>query len=165
MEKEETSKEKPIKAVVLDNESMDVQDIKLDTESISYGEKTLNVDIKKVFTETNWSLRLFYHFIPFFSRVKQQYLFFDLTKGDSQTATKDGGQTIEPVGLEKFDPTRMISAEEADLMIHETATLGAVKNIVQAIGGKGFSPKLLMFIIIIVVIIAVVAMQTMGMLY
>lgn len=113
---------------------------------ITHNGKTLKLTkdeiMQKIFTEKNW-----------FGDAKRYYVFCKLI---------DSG-TLELIGLEEFNPYRAISAEEADIMVHEGVTMRGVRNLITRATGKGGSNKLLVFIIILVVIVTVAYMKAQGM--
>lgn len=115
------------------------------TSEITHNGKSLKLDkdkiLQKIFTEKSW-----------FGNAKRYYVFCKLTNGE-----------LELIGLEEFNPYSAISAEEADIMVHESITMRGARNLVSKIKGKGGPKKIWMFIIILVVIISVVYMKMQGM--
>lgn len=98
--------------------------------------------LKKTFAQMNWH-----------GGVKQLFSFCRLPK--------DGEPGL--IGLDEFDPYKTISAEEADIMLHENVTLRGVKHLVTKIAGRGGLPRgWLLFAIILIIIIAIV-MKSQGM--
>lgn len=112
--------------------------------TITHDGKQLKFDrdevVQKLFTEKNWR-----------GKPKRYYVFCKLD-----------GETPELIGLEEFSPYNAISAEEADIMVHESVTMRGARNLVSKIGVKGGSRKLMVFLIILVTIIGVVVMASQG---
>lgn len=133
-------KEKPIKALVMGTGTLDEYDIgtidKMKTD-VKHGDYTLKPDTKKIFNERG-----------FFGGIKQRYLFFNTL--DSTVGP------LEPMGLDTFDPTVAVSAEEADMDIHETATAGAVANLIPKIKGVVAGRKWIFVLMAIVIAIAAI---------
>lgn len=113
---------------------------------IDHDEKSLKFDrkdvLQKTFAQMNWH-----------GGVKQLFSFCRLPK--------DGEPEL--IGLDKFNPYKTISAEEADIMLHENVTLRGVKHLVTKIaGGSGLPRGWLLFAVILIIIIAIV-MKSQGM--
>ena len=114
---------------------------------ITHNGKSLKLDkeevLQKIFTEKNWR-----------GKPKRYCVFCKL----------DGTETPELVGLDEFNPYHAISAEEADIMVHEGVTMRGARNLVtkvKGVGGGG-SRKLLIFLIIFIMIVALVFMKSQG---
>jgi len=113
---------------------------------ITHNGKAVKLDkeevLQKLFTERNWR-----------GKPKQYYVFCKLE-----------GEKLELIGLEEFNPYHAISAEEADIMVHESVTMRGARNLVTKVKGVGGgSRKLLIFLIIFIIIVGVVFMKTQGM--
>lgn len=113
---------------------------------ITHKRRSLKLDkgevAQKIFTELNWR-----------GKPKRYYAFCKLD-----------GEALELMGLDEFNPYNAISAEEADIMVHEGVTMRGVKNLVTKVKGVGGGPKKLwIFIIILIVIISVVYLKYQGM--
>ncbi|MBA7660850.1 hypothetical protein ES703_68856 [subsurface metagenome] len=117
---------------------------KMDLE-ITHKGKSLKLDkeevLQRIFTEKNWR-----------GKPKRYYVFCKLD-----------GETLELIGLDEFNPYNAISAEEADIMVHEGVTMRGVRNLVSKVKGVGGPKRLWIFIIILVVIISVVYLKYQGM--
>lgn len=128
----------PIKAMILEKGKLTELDMKVDKdgklEAVKHDDKILTPDDKKFFVERNWR-----------GRIKQKYQIFDLTTVPL---------SLEAVGMIAFDPTKTISAEEADLRIHEEITAAATSSIVMKIKGVAVSKKWLFVVMGIVIAIA-----------
>lgn len=144
------SKSKEVKAMVMEKSKLTeynlgpIDDMKL---NITHNEQSLQLNkdtvLHKIFTERNW-----------YGRVKGYYVFYKLT---------DGG-VLESMELEEFNPYHSISAEEADIMLHESLTMRGVRGLVTKIkGGGGGINKLLVFIVILVVVVGLAFMKMQGM--
>ena len=122
-------RERPVKALVIGASELHEHEVglisKLD-KKFEHDGKTYKVDSAKIFNERN-----------FFGYPKQRYLFYLLNEKEKNPT--------EPTGIEDFNPEKTISAEEADLYLHEQIT---AKGFARMILGKGFipSPKLLIFL-------------------
>ena len=133
------SQKRPVKAIVMDEKltEYDLGPVGNLPASIKHGDTTLEVDPLFMFKETNWR-----------GKTKGWFLFYDLV---NLTPGATNPKSIKPLGLKDFDPEKEMSAEEADLYIHETKTSSAVSNIVQKLKVGG-SFKFWMFIIILIVV-------------
>jgi len=98
--------------------------------------------MQKIFTEKNWRGK------------SERYCIF---------CRLDGTKTLELMGLEEFNPYRAISAEEADIMVHEGVTMRGARNLVTKVKGVGGPKRIWIFVIILVVTITVAFMKTQGM--
>ncbi|NVM22255.1 MAG: hypothetical protein HWN68_10810 [Desulfobacterales bacterium] len=112
---------------------------------ITHNGKSLKLDkeevLQKLFMERNWR-----------GKPKRYYVFCRLNGG-----------TPKLVGLEEFNPYNAISAEEADIMVHESVTMRGARNLVTKVKGVGGgSRKLMIFLIILIVIIGMVVMKYQG---
>lgn len=112
---------------------------------ITHRGKALKFDkeevLQKLFTERNWR-----------GKPKRYYVFCKL----------DGTDALELIGLDEFNPYYAISAEEADIMVHESVTMRGARNLVSKVKGVGGPKKLWIFLIILIVIIGVVFMKYQG---
>ncbi len=112
---------------------------------ITHNGKSLKLDkeevVQKIFTEKNWR-----------GKPKRYCVFCKL----------DGG-TPKLIGLEEFNPYHAISAEEADIMVHEGVTMRGARNLVTKMNVAGGPKKIWIFVIILVVIISAVFMKYQGM--
>jgi hypothetical protein len=136
-------KEKPIIGLVIEPSTLKRYDMGLIDKmkaDVKHGDYTLTPNAKRVFNERG-----------FFGGIKQRYLLFDATNPEPDTTT------LKPIGLEAFDPTVAVSAEEADLDIHETVTAGATANIIPRIKGAVAGKKWMIVMMIIVIIVAAIA--------
>ncbi len=119
-----------------------IDDIKSE---ITHDGKSLKFDrdevVQKIFTEKNWR-----------GKPKRYHVFCKLN-----------GETPELIGLDEFNPYHAISAEEADIMVHESVTMRGARNLVTKVKVAGGSRKLMVFVIILVVIIGLVFMSSQGM--
>lgn len=113
--------------------------------NITHNGKSLKLDreevLQKIFTERNWR-----------GKPKRYCIFCKL----------DGGAP-ELIGLEEFNPYHAISAEEADIMVHEGVTMRGARNLVTKIKIGGGPKKIWIFVIILIVILSVVFMKYQGM--
>lgn len=98
--------------------------------------------MRKIFTEKNWR-----------GKPKRYCIFGRL----------NGTKMFELMGLEEFNPYRAISAEEADIMVHEGVTMRGARNLVTKVKGVGGSNRLFIFVIILVAVVAVAYMKAQGM--
>jgi len=131
----------PGKMTEYDLSLTDVKEVKIDHNGKSLEFKRDDV-LQKTFAKMNWH-----------GGVKQLYAFCRLPR--------EG--TPELIGLDEFNPYKTISAEEADIMLHEDVTLRGVKHLVTKIAGRGGLPRgWLLFAVILIVIIAIV-MKSQGM--
>ena len=113
---------------------------------ITHRGRSLKLDkeevVQKIFTEMNWR-----------GKPKRCYVFCNLNET----------RTPELIGLDEFNPYRAISAEEADIMVHEGVTMRGVRNLVTKVKGVGGPKRLWIFLIILIVIISVVYLKYQGM--
>ena len=101
--------------------------------------------MQKTFTEMNWH-----------GGVKQLFAFCKLFK--------NGGQPKPGlIGLEEFNPYYSISAEEADIMLHEGITMRGIKHLVTKMKIGGGIKRIWIFVIILIAIIAIVYLKYKGM--
>ncbi len=142
------SKAREVKAMVIEQGKMTehslgtTDNINLE---ITHNGQQLKLDrgevAQKIFTELNWR-----------GKPKRYYIFCKL----------DGPEAVELIGLNEFNPYTAISAEEADIMVHESVTMRGARNLVTKIAVKGGSRKLMVFLIILVFIIGLVFMSSQG---
>lgn len=138
-----------VKAMVIEPGKLTEHDLgtidKMKSE-ITHNAKSLKLTkdeaMQKIFTEKNWRGK------------PNQYCIF---------CKPNGTKTLELVGLEEFNPYRAISAEEADIMVHEGVTMRGARNLVTKVKGVGSSKRIWIFVIILVVTITVAFMKTQGM--
>lgn len=143
------AKPKEIKAMIIEQGKMTEHSLGTTDNvnlEITHKGKQLKLDkeevAQKIFTELNWR-----------GKPKRYYIFCKL----------DGSETVELIGLNEFNPYTAISAEEADIMVHEGVTMRGARNLVTKVKGVGGgSRKLLIFLIILIVIVAVVFMKYQG---
>jgi len=131
----------PTKAMILEPGSFTEIDIETDVDGkmkeIKHNDRMLKPDEKKLFIEKNW-----------WGKTKQRYQIFDLTTNLV---------SYDPVGMVTFDPTNTISAEEADLRIHESITSAATSSIVAKIRGVAVGKKWMIIVAVIVIVVASIA--------
>jgi len=144
-----TSKPREIKAMIMEPNKLTEHDlgttdnVKLE---IKHDGKTLKFKkgevLQKIFAEKTW-----------LGDTKRYYVFCKLANSGSP----------ELIGLEEFDPYTAISAEEADIMVHEALTIRGIKNLVAKVKGAGGAKKIYVFVIILVTVITLAFMKSQGM--
>ena len=139
-----------VKAMIIEPSKLTEYDLgtidKMKSE-ITHNGKSLKINkaevMQKIFTEKNWR-----------GKPRRYCVFCKL----------DGTKALELMGLEEFNPYHAISAEEADIMVHEGVTMRGARNLVTKMKGvRGGSRKAFVFIVILVVVIAVAFMKSQGM--
>lgn len=145
-----SSKSREVKAMIMEQGKLTEHDLgTIDNmkSEITHNGKSLKLTkdevMQKIFTEKNWR-----------GKPKRYCIFGRL----------DETKTLELMGLEEFNPYRAISAEEADIMVHEGVTIRGARNLVTKVTGVGGGFKrIFVFVVILVVVIAVAFMKAQGM--